>query len=175
MYGSIPEATSGESAFEFDLTLDDTSAVLELDERGTVSVETADGALVNRFSAPVATSSTGAVVEGRYEIHGSVLRVVIDSPAHAGDVTVQASLECNAGFCTSVMTRAETRAVANGDYAVAMAVIALACGPAGGFCGLAMTYLVQQAKSAVNKGVCVGVRKSHVSPVAWIVHESCRR
>lgn len=175
LLGLVPDAAPGESAFDFDLSLDGAPAVLELDDRGSVSVETTDGSAVNRFSAPLAKSSTGADVRTHYEIADSVLRVVVDSPAQAGDVTVQASLECNAGFCTSVWTRAETRAVANGDYAVAMAVMALACGPAAGFCGLAMTYIVQQAKSAVSKGVCAGVRKSHVSAAVWVVHESCRR
>jgi len=175
LYGAVPNVPAGESVFAFDLSVADAPAVLTLDERGGVSVADVTGEMVNRLAPPSAASSTGVDIDARYEVQGDVLSIVTDAPAHAGDVTVRASYECNIGFCTSVMTRAETRAVANGDYAVAMAVIAVACGPAAGFCGIGFAYFVQQAKAAVSKGVCVGVRKTNVSAVAWPVHEPCRR
>ena len=173
--GRIPDSSEASSTLEFDIGLEGSPTSLVLDERGGVSVLDADGATVNRFSAPVATSSSGLTVVAGYEVEGGVLKIVTEAPAGTGAVTVRSSLECNAGFCTGIMTRAETRSVANGDHTAAMAAISVACGPAAGWCGLGMAVISQQARSAVSKGVCVAIRKTHVSPVAWVVHERCRR
>jgi hypothetical protein len=163
------------ASIDFRLRVDGATTGLGVDHRGAAVVTSADGALVNRIAPPIATDVAGAEVPARWDVDGEQLVLSIGRASHPGPISVLASLECNVGFCTSVMSRAETRAVANGDYAVAMSIVALACGPAAGFCGLAMTALTRQAKAARSKGVCVGIRKTNVSAVAWIVHERCRR
>lgn len=175
LVGVFVADAGGEGVVEYELTVDDVPLMLSPDDRGAVKAFLPDGTLVNSFAPPLAVDETGREIDSRYEIEGNVLKVVTDAPAGTGDITVQASLECNATFCTSLLSRLETRAAANGDYAVVMAAISLACGPAAGFCGLGMAIITQQAQSAVRKNVCLGLRKTNLSPISWLVHESCRR
>jgi hypothetical protein len=90
-------------------------------------------------------------------------------------VTTFTTIQCDALFCTLLLSRAQTKTMASGGNA-AKALLTAACGPAAWACAIAIGIVVDQANRAVRAGKCVGVRRPNTVTLAtWPVTEPCRQ
>ncbi|WP_431030792.1 hypothetical protein [Plantibacter sp. RU18] len=159
--------------FQFHVQVDGGDARLLNAGDGGVDVLDADGSLVNHFAAPWATDANGSPVATSYSVSGSTITQNVSHGGSAYPVVADPQLVCDALFCTAMLSKAETRTAASGMNAAAAAV-AVACGPAAWACAIGAGIFLDSANQANNKGMCVGVRKAHPSPLAWPVIDTCR-
>lgn len=163
---------SAPTGYEFALTVDGQPADLVIAEAGSVEVKNAAGEIVNVILPAWARDANGHAVPTSYSVDGGVLIQTVEHAGAAYPVVADPSLACDALFCTITMNRAETQTIAS-NSALSVATIAAACGSFAWACGIGTAAVVDQANQAVSQNRCVGMRKAHVSPVAFPVVVKC--
>jgi hypothetical protein len=153
---SISLDADAPTEYRYNIEVGDEPAVLELVEGGGVSVLDGDGELVNSILPPWAKDATGAEVPTHYTVEGHTLTQHVEHQTAAYPVVADPRFVCGGAFCTLELSRAETRSLANNALG-ANGVCAL-MGPAAPVCAIVVTGMWAQAKIAVSRGQCVGVR-----------------
>jgi hypothetical protein len=131
-------------------------AVLELTEGGGVSILDRDGAVVNSILPPWAKDAAGAEVATHYTVEGDTLTQHVQHEGAAYPVVADPRFVCSGVFCTLELTRAETRSLANNALGAGAACALM--GPGAPVCAALLVGMWAQAKIAISRGQCVGVR-----------------
>jgi hypothetical protein len=153
---SISLDAGAPTEYSYDIEVGDEPAVLELVEGGGVSVLDGDGDPANSILPPWAKDATGAEVPTHYTVEGNTLTQHVEHQGAAYPVVADPRFVCGGAFCTLELTRAETRALAN-NVLVGHTVCPL-MGPGAPACAVVVMAMWAQAKIAVSRGQCVGVR-----------------
>jgi hypothetical protein len=160
--------------YRFAVTAAGADAHLELTSSGGITVSDSLGNVVNTIAEPWAVDADGAPVDTWYEIDGAV---VVQHVQHAGasyPVVADPSLECDAAFCTFLLSRSDTHRLASQSGAVTV-VLAFICGGASWACELGAAVAIDAANRAEDEGKCVGIRHLHYVAVAsFPVSEPCK-
>jgi hypothetical protein len=153
---SISLDAGAPTEYSYDIKVGDEPAVLELIEGGGVSVLDGDGSLVNSILAPWAKDATGAEVPTHYTVQGDTLTQHVEHQGAAYPVVADPRFVCSGAFCTLELSRSDTRKLANNVLSVGGACALM--GPGAPACAAVLVGMWTQAKIAVSRGQCVGVR-----------------
>ncbi|WP_147430036.1 hypothetical protein [Frondihabitans australicus] len=153
--------------YRYDVTLDGRPAHLTLAAGGAVAISNSDGIVVDVFQPPWARDAHGVEVATRYRIDGGTLVQEVDHAGATYPVVADPRLACDLVFCTLELTRAETKKLANN--ALGVNGVCAIMGPVAPVCAVVVTGMWVQAKIAVGRGQCVGVRGVR-APVITGIH-----
>ncbi|QHC58529.1 hypothetical protein [Rathayibacter sp. VKM Ac-2760] len=172
-YAVIKGAEAPEE-YRFEVTASGAAAHLALTDAGAVTVSDSLGDVVNTIAAPWAIDAEGAPVDTWYEIDGSTVLQHLRHQGAAYPVVADPSVECDAAFCTLLLSRSDTHRLASDSGAVTV-VLAFLCGGASWACELGAAVAIDAANRAEDEGKCVGVRHLHYVAVAsFPVSEPCK-
>ncbi|PJJ63342.1 hypothetical protein [Compostimonas suwonensis] len=176
----VIDSPSAPNTYAFEIQADGLPATLTPTDGDRILVKNSRGQTLNVVGAAWARDAEGVSLPSWYSIEGNILTQHVDHSEAAYPVVADPSLECDGLFCTIMYTRSETQQLAT-STTTAATLISTGCTALGGVigglaCGIAASYMIDYANSALNAGKCVGIRAIIYipQPTTHPVTENCR-